>query len=57
MKWKATVIFYDSVKIERNTYRWAYEKIFLDELSFICFDLILEVDCVYIFLYLNLEAS
>ena len=57
MKWKATVIGYDSVKIERNTYLWAYEKIFLDELSFICFNLILEVDCVYIFLYLNLEAS
>ena len=57
MKWKETMICYDSVKIERNTYVWAYDKKFLNELSFICFDFILEVDCIYIFLYLNLETS
>ena len=57
MKWKATVICYDLLKIERNAYLWAYEKKVLDELSFYYFDLILEVGCIYILLYLNLETT
>jgi len=45
------------MKIERNIYLWVYEKKFLDEFPFYYFSLILEVDCIYILLYLKLEAT